>query len=165
VVGAAVIRAATVADAEALTDLHLDAWDEAYAGLVDDAILGERRRRRAERISTWRRIIAATTSTELVADDPAVPGRLVGFASTGPGRDDDPALPPCELMALYVRVERYDTGLGRALLTAALGDAPSYLWVLDGNERAIRFYERQGFVFDGATRADELGVELRMVRS
>ncbi|WP_207084354.1 hypothetical protein [Nocardioides sp. S5] len=40
-------------DAEALTDLHLGVWEEAYAGLM-----------------AW--------STE---------GRLLGFSSTGPGRD------------------------------------------------------------------------------
>lgn len=153
----------TVADAEALTDLHLDVWEEAYAGLMPPSVFAERRVRRAERVLSWRGIIASGSSDNLLAwnDD----GRLLGFSSTGPGRDD-PAegLPPLELMALYVRAEVYGSGVGHALCEAALGPAPAYLWVLDGNERAIRFYERQGFRPDGVTKREDVGLERRMVR-
>ena len=40
------------------------------------------------------------------------------------------------------------------------------VWVLKGNERAIRFYERYGFRFDNAEQEINLGTpntELRMV--
>lgn len=40
------------------------------------------------------------------------------------------------------------------------------LWVLKGNERAIRFYERYGFRFDGTAETIHLGTpntELRMI--
>jgi GNAT superfamily N-acetyltransferase len=152
-----------VADAEALADLHLDVWEEAYAALMPASVLTERRARRAERIASWRTIIAAGSSDNLLAwsDD----GRLLGFSSTGPGRDlPADGLPPLELMALYVRASTYGTGVGHALCEAALGAAPAYLWVLDGNERAIRFYERQGFHFDGTTKPEDVGLERRMVR-
>jgi GNAT superfamily N-acetyltransferase len=157
------ITPAQVSDADTLTDLHLDVWEEAYAGLMPQAVFVERRARRAERVASWRGIIAAGSSDNLLAwaDD----GRLLGFSSTGHGRDD-PAegLPPLELMALYVRASVYGTGVGHALCEAALGPARAYLWVLDGNERAIGFYERQGFRFDGATKPDDVGLERRMVR-
>lgn len=150
-------------DAEALADLHLDVWEEAYAGLMPASVLAERRARREDRVASWRSNIAVGSSETLLAwagDD-----TLVGFSSTGPGRDD-PAegLPPRELMALYVRAPVYGTGVGQALLTAAIGDADAYLWVLDGNERATRFYQRQGFVLDGVTKPDDVGLERRMVR-
>ncbi len=35
--------------------------------------------------------------------------------------------------------------------------------VLEGNERAIRFYERQGFRFDGAGHDEEEGRHVRTV--
>jgi GNAT superfamily N-acetyltransferase len=110
----------TVADAEALTDLHLDVWEEAYAGLMPPSVFAERRVRRAERVFSWRGIIASGSSDTLLAWDDD--GRLLGFSSTGPGRDD-PAegLPPLELMALYVRAEVYGSGVGHALCEAALG--------------------------------------------
>ena len=152
---------ARVEDAEALTDLHLDVWDEAYGSLVDPAILRARRERRAERVASWTSIIAAGSSANLLAWDDE---RLVGFSSTGTGRDPDDDLPPLELMGLYVRASSYGLGVGFALLTEAIGGADAYLWVLDGNERAISFYERQGFAFDGSTKPEDVGLERRMVR-
>jgi GNAT superfamily N-acetyltransferase len=156
------IAPARVGDAEALTDLHLDVWEEAYADLMPASVFTERRARRAERVASWSGIIASGSSDNLLAwsDD-----RLLGFSSTGTGRDPDDDLPPLELMALYVRASSYGIGLGHALLDAALRSSPAYLWVLDRNHRAIRFYERHGFVFDGATKPEDVGLERRMVRA
>jgi GNAT superfamily N-acetyltransferase len=158
------VRPPATQDADALTDLHLDVWEEAYADLVPAAFLAERRRSRAQRVERWRGIIESGSSANLLATHEHS-GRLLGFSSTGPGRDSPAAgLPGIELMALYVRAEVYGTGIGHALLTAAIGTADAYLWVLDGNERAIRFYERQGFEFDGTTKPEDVGLERRMVR-
>ncbi|WP_328530797.1 GNAT family N-acetyltransferase [Nocardioides sp. NBC_00368] len=158
------IRAAVADDAEALTDLHLDVWEEAYAGLMPDSIFVERRSLRAERVDRWRTNLGTGPFSTLVLEDDE-PGRLLGFASAGPGRDTDPGLPPLELSALYVRAERYGTGLGHRLLEKAIGSSAAYLWVLDGNQRAIVFYERQGFRFDGETKAESVGLHRRMVRT
>lgn len=157
------IRPPSIDDAEELTDLHLDVWEEAYAGLMAPEVFVERRQGRTERIARWREIIAGTATSSLLAwaDD----GRLLGFASTGPGRDRPSTdLPGLELMALYVRAEMYGAGVGHRLLVAAIGSAPAYLWVLEGNQRAIMFYEQHGFRWDGATKSEPFGVELRMVR-
>ena len=156
------ITPARVGDADALTDLHLDVWEEAYADLMPASVFTDRRARRAERVATWSSIIANGSSDNLLAwssDD-----RLLGFSSTGTGRDPDDDLPPLELMALYVRASSYGIGLGHALLEAAIGSSPAYLWVLDRNARAIGFYERHGFAFDGATKPEDVGLERRMVR-
>ena len=157
------IRPAAGADAEALAGLHLDVWEEAYAGLVPQRILDARRASPGARVELWRAILVHPASTVLVAERD---GRLLGFVSTGPGRDVPQAgLPALELMALYIRAEVYGAGVGHRLFEASVGAAPAYLWVLAGNERAIAFYQRQGFTFDGTTRTDEVGTELRMVRN
>lgn len=158
------IRPATVGDAEALTDLHLDVWEEAYGHLISEEILLDRRRGRSDRIARWRQNIPNPEALTLLAweDDGS---RLLGFASKGPRRDEsEPGLPDLEIWALYVRAEVYGRGVGYAMLTEAIGSADAYLWVLDGNKRAIEFYERQGFRFDGASKAVAVGVERRMVR-
>jgi len=154
------IRRAVVDDAEELAALHLQVWDEAYTGLIDQALLDERRARPVEdRVAVWRNRLSGFP-TWVPADES---GRLLGFVQSGPGRDED--RPGLELMALYVVAEVYGTGLGHRLLTEAIGDEPAYLWVLDGNARAIRFYERHGFAFDGTTRTDPYGTERRMSRA
>lgn len=159
-----IIRPPTAEDAEPLTDLHLEVWDEAYAGLIAADILAARRANRDERVERWREILSGSANTQRVAVDEH--GRLLGFVTVGGGRDEpEPDLPRCEVMALYVRAEIYGSGVGHALLEAVLGQDPAYLWVLDGNDRAIRFYERHGFAFDGRTKTEPVGVERRMVRA
>ena len=63
---------------------------------------------------------------------------------------------------------RHGSGAGALLADAALGDDPAFLWVLDGNARAIRFYEKIGFAVDGASKEERHGGailrERRMVR-
>lgn len=160
-----VIRPCDVLDAEALTDLHLDVWEEAYAGLIPSDIFATRKSERGARVERWGQIIASGSSRNLVVEDEHVVGRLLGFSSTGVGRDcPETDLPALELMALYVRADMYGRGVGYELLQAALGRVAAYLWVLDGNTSAITFYERQRFVFDGTKKSADVGLERRMVR-
>jgi GNAT superfamily N-acetyltransferase len=154
-----IIRAAQAADAEALAPLHVVVWDEAYTGLIPQEVIDERRARSmADRIERWRARIAWPDGHTWVADDD---GDLVGFVSTGPGRDGSGLT---EVMSLYVRSAHYGTGLGHRLLEVAIGERPAYLWVLDGNTRAIGFYERHGFSFDGQVEEEVEGLHRRMVR-
>lgn len=159
------IRPATVRDANTLTDLHLDVWEEAYGDLITPEILLDRRKNRAYRVARWRENILHSEGQTLLAwDDDG--SRLLGFVSNGPGRDEprQSTLPDLEVWALYVRSEVYGRGVGYALLNGAIGTAAAYLWVLDGNHRAIAFYERQGFRVDGCSKTEPVGVERRMVR-
>jgi ribosomal protein S18 acetylase RimI-like enzyme len=153
------IRVAGVADAEALAPLHVQVWDEAYTGLMPQQVIdGRKVEPMRAKVARWRQRIARPDCTTWVADDA---GDLVGFVESGRGRDGSGEL---ELMALYVRSSHYDTGLGHRLLETAIGDGPAYLWVLDGNARAIRFYERHGFAFDGRIEEEVEGLHRRMVR-
>lgn len=157
------IRPAAAGDAEALGHLHVDVWEDAYTGLMDDSVLEGRRANVEARVERWRDILSGEHRT-LVAVAPD--GGLVGFTSSGPGRDNDlaPEL-DLELWALYVRAAWWGTGIGYALLREAIGDRAAYLWVLAGNERAIAFYERQGFRLDGTEDEHDEGLHVRMVRA
>ena len=154
------IRPAEPSDAEALAHLHLDVWDDAYAGLMPQQILEDRRAAVDQRVERWRAILEADPTT-LVAEGP---DGLIGFASAGQGRDNDVDT-ELELKALYVRAAWWGSGVGFTLFQQAVGDRAAYLWVLASNARAIGFYERQGFRLDGVEDEHDEGLHVRMVRA
>lgn len=156
VTSGALVRPMRVEDAPALGRVHVEAWRWAYRGLMPDEVLDGLSAEKRAKIHASAATDARTVSfTALDGDAP------VGFAHAGPGRDDD--LPPnaAELYAIYLLESALDRGIGRALLERALwplAGAPCItLWVLEGNTRARRFYERAGFAPDGATQAHPVG--------
>jgi GNAT superfamily N-acetyltransferase len=151
------IRRAGPEDAEALTLLHLDCWDDAYTGLMPQAILDARREDVPARVDRWRKILPNGFTS--VAEHQA---GLIGFVSAGPPRELSNV--DIEVFALYVRAAWWGAGVGHALFASAVADRTACLWVLEGNNRAIRFYERQGFRFDGAAHDEPEGRHVRMVR-
>ena len=74
-------RQATPADADALGHAHVEAWREAYAGLVPDAVLAALDPQ--VRAAMWRDVLAKGGAVHLAERD----GAIVGFASGGPQRD------------------------------------------------------------------------------
>lgn len=157
-------------DAAELGALHCEVWRAAYAGLMAPESLA---RLSPERFARgWEQRLAVTDADGHVADTGervqvavALDGALAGFISVGPAREDDGPTPR-QLWALNVLPEHQGTGLAQRLLDEVLGPGPAYLWVARGNDRAIRFYERNGFVLDGVESADQHDgiVEVRMVR-
>ena len=155
------IRAATLSEAEAAAACHIACWREAYADIVDPAVLAKRTSDLTERTERWRHIIANYPPRWLAIDGT---GEVLGFSAAGPGRDDiDVAL---ELYALYVRAAHHGTGLADRLLTSAIAEDPAYLWVFEANPRARAFYTRHGFRPDGTRKLDPFfeQPEIRMVR-
>ena len=152
------VRLAGVADAVSVASVHVRAWQVAYAGIVPDEVLAALDP--VERAARWRTRLAdpRRADTALVA---TMDGVVVGFSCVGPYRIDQDA--QCldheagEIYALYVDPERWRVGAGRALMSAALthlgrsGPRSVRLWVLSDNHPARWFYERCGFVADGAT--------------
>ncbi len=156
-----VIERPTVADADEIGRVHVEVWRQAYDGLMPEAYLASRDP--VAFADFWRdRLAAADRGTAWVARDDA---GIVGFASTGPGRDADRPV-DLELIAINVLARAHGTGLADDLLAAAVGDRAAYLWVVDGNERAMAFYRRHGFADDGTRKPEpDTGVtEVRMVR-
>lgn len=150
----------TPAEIEGKGYVHWKAWQEAYTGLVSQDFLDGRTLEKCVQQAYGR------PDNTLVARDG---DRVIGFAVYGPYRGED--LPETgEVMAIYVLKEYYSQGVGRALMEKALEALSGYgrvaLWVLKGNERAIRFYEKCGFRFDGTEDTLTLGqpvTDLRMI--
>lgn len=155
------VRAATVDDAAGIARVHVLAWQQTYSPLVEPGELDDLSvERRAER---WARILDGGAEAWVAESD----GAVIGFGATGGGDHEDRPR-PLELGALYVLADYHGTGAGQGLLDAAIGDAPAFLFVADRNPRATRFYQRNGFAFDGVTENHQLVrtplLSLRMVR-
>ena len=155
------VRAATVDDADGIARVHIGSWRETYAGLVEPGELDELSVER--RTQRWTANLGAGTEAWVAELD----GGVIGFSSTG-GGDHAEQPRPLELSMLYVLEGHHGNGAGQALLDAAIGDSPAFLFVARDNPRAIRFYERNGFAFDGVGEEFPLVrtpiVSLRMVR-
>jgi GNAT superfamily N-acetyltransferase len=150
------IRPATVEDARAVAEVHVEGWRWGYRDLLPADVLDALRIEGREEM--W--IGALTDPREgqecFVAD--VEPGRVIGFVATGPA-DDDFAAPPSgagEVYAIYLRHAVQGTGVGRALFARAteamrsFGFSTAVLWVFEANAMARRFYEAAGWAPDGA---------------
>lgn len=153
-------RPETDAEIEGKGYVHYKSWQETYPGLIDQVYLDSMTVEKSVAIAyRWR------DDDMFVAKDG---DDVVGFVCYGECRDED--LPGAgEIYAVYVLREYYGTGAGLALMRAALdrlGQKRIAVWVLQGNARAIRFYQKCGFDFDGMKKELKLGTavyELRMV--
>jgi GNAT superfamily N-acetyltransferase len=149
------LRAGTDADGAAVGALHYRSRVAAYTAVLSPAALAFGT---PEALGEWwaeRRKWEHDTHRLTVAVDG---DRVVGFTYLGP--DEDAGV--TQLYAIHVEPEHIGTGVGRLLMRDALdhvGDR-AVLWVLAGNERARRFYEKGGWVLDGTTRDEPMGGEM-----
>jgi GNAT superfamily N-acetyltransferase len=149
-----VIRRATVADARGLAELEVRAWRWAYVDIVSeqDMITIE------EREAHWS---SASVEGVFVAE---VEGRVVGVVQAGPDGDDSSV---GLLRGPDVEPAAQGAGIGTALYEHAVaqlraaGCAESVLWIFDANGHARGFYERRGWIADGATGTRAEASELR----
>jgi GNAT superfamily N-acetyltransferase len=143
------MRPATDADAEVLAALidRCDAtydWPEAAEG----------------NLGYVRRHLARPEMSMHVAVDHGPVG-VVGFEPSH-GRDEEIAAPSAAyLRMLFVDPSHWGSGVARELLAhaeeqmRAHGYARAYLWTMEDNARSRRFYEREGWSFDGTRLLDD----------
>ena len=138
--------------------VHCTSWQEAYRGIVCDRYLDTMT---VEATTARARKFPENT---LVAKDK---DKVVGFAVYGPSRDED-LKNAGEVVAIYVLKEYYNKKIGYRLMNEAISRLSEYntifVWVLEKNERAIRFYHRYGFEFDGCKKEWTLGKPVSIVR-
>ncbi|MGJ9372735.1 N-acetyltransferase family protein [Nesterenkonia sp. CF4.4] len=186
------IRRPRPEDADQIASVHVATWKEAYANLLPEGFFTEDHARM--RREMWTRILSDPREewTIRVAE---FDGEIIGFAMAGlvqeaaesparpsPSRSPAPPTPPArELYTLYVLRSHHGGGTGQALLDATIGagtesesesesepeSASVSLWVAKQNPRAIAFYLRNGFRFDGTEKQDPGApaiTDARMVR-
>ncbi len=138
--------------------VHWKSWHEAYPGLVDQEYLDALTLEKCEKIAySW-------PNNLIVAKHE---GRVIGFIGYGDRGNEAPNTG--EIFALYVLSEYYGKGVAQQLMKTGLEQLNHYsqicLWVLKENKRAIRFYQKWGFIPDGQElNSPNIGAtEIRMV--
>lgn len=145
------IRKCTAADADGRGLVHYQSWKETYAGLMPAQYLNKLR------LDNLIESARERTDNTLVA---VVGGKVVGFSSyLQNSRAFVSVKPSSEIVALYVLKEYQGCGIGKALINAVkeeLTEKNILLFVLKGNEQAIKFYEHMGFSFTGKSISQEV---------
>lgn len=137
------VRKAEIEDAEVIARINVETWQDAYKGIIDDSILSARKVD-DKRISTWAKIIENPERVVLVCEN--VEG-IMGYLSAGPARDNYGI--KNEIIALYVKPIAQRYGAGSALIKAykqIINEQSFYLYVLQKNQKARCFYEKNGGV-------------------
>jgi GNAT superfamily N-acetyltransferase len=152
------VRRAVAQDAQGFVRAHEAAWD-ATLGVILGTPLGDLAPFE-ERVARFRAAFddpPPQTGVWVAERD----GDIVGIAARAGN----------ELRDLYVVPAVWGSRVAKELMDAALGDiredaaTEAVLWVGEANARARRFYEREGWVASGATRASVLGpIELQYRR-
>ncbi len=155
------LRGATAMDARQIAEVHVEAWQATYPGLLPDSYLAKLSP--ANQAVRWREAIARRTGDDILVAAVEGPG-VVGFVNWGKARGKE-APQPSEIYALYVAPDWQDQGIGRDLLKAAFeelaaaGVNGAFLWVLSTNPARF-FYEAMGGMAVGTRLERFAGVDL-----
>ena len=151
-------------DRKAISKIYEKSWKVAYQGLIPQDYLD------GIPAGNWAKAVDTPGWNTLLMLDG---GRIVGTASYCHSRFKD-WKDYGEIISIYFLPAYMGKGYGRALLQAALdklaemGCTDILLWVLAENERAKKFYEKNGFSASGAYLDDNIGgkslKELQYVR-
>jgi RimJ/RimL family protein N-acetyltransferase len=151
------VRPATADDADAIARIHVESWRAAYTGLIpEEAVtafdVAARRR-------MWREALEGTRPAGCATFVAELDGVVVGVANVVPARGEPGGLG--EVTHIYLHPSAWGQGIGRDLMLRAekslreSGFDEAVLWVLEGNERAERFYRTAGWKADGDRKLDD----------
>jgi ribosomal protein S18 acetylase RimI-like enzyme len=151
------IRKAEMQDAASLGMIQVTSWRSALRNIASDNYLDHMVSPEGQ-AEDWKEILADAEQVVLIAE---VENTAVGYAWAH--REEDEAIDwDAELISLHLLPEYKRQGIGRKLLAAAAkqlkehGCTSIYLWVLEENHPARKFYEVLGGELSG-DQSIELG--------
>lgn len=133
------IRKAEPRDANAIAEVHREAWQGAYAGIIPHRALTAMINRRG---GQWWANAIRRAATVLVIE---VGGKVAGYATLGRNRARE-LKQEGEIYELYLKPECQGVGLGSRLFGAARERLAAHglkglvVWALEDNVNAVSFY-------------------------
>lgn len=159
-----IIRQTSISEAYDVAKVHVLSWQSAYKGIILDDYLNN--------MSVETRAEKFKNNYDTVKDDSFVAvedEKIIGVLAVHKCFDAD--VVDCgEVEAIYLLPEFWGSGYGKQLMDFAInalkerGYNDIYLWVLEENIRARRFYEKYGFVADGTSKEINIGKLLAEMR-
>lgn len=154
---AVTLRQATARDADAIAAMHAASWAVTYRGLLPDGFLDAGLA--DNRMVHWQDQMREANTDAQAVFIAEQDGQPIGFVCVKQEHDH-----PGEVLLdnLHVLPPYQGTGAGKLMVTRAeawaraRGASWLYLYALEGNTRAIDFYERQGWRNTG-TETDHIG--------
>jgi GNAT superfamily N-acetyltransferase len=143
------IKRATPDDAATLSKIHALSWKSAYKGIVPQKYLD--RIKMDLWVATFQKWFAENV---FKADILYLDNTAIGCVTYGKSRDEKYSNWG-EIVSIYMHPDYYRKGYGQKLFAHALEQLKSegykncYLWVLASNANARRFYEKNGFIWNG----------------
>ena len=137
------IRKAELRDAAAIADVHQEAWQGAYSGIIPHRAFTGMINRRCP--NWWANAIRRAASVLVIE----IGGELAGYATIGKNRARELSQQG-EIYELYLRPEYQGIGLGSRLFAearkklSASGLRGLVVWALEENAGALSFYEGAG---------------------
>ena len=133
-----IIRNAEKEDVRQIAEILVEDWQKAYRGIMDDSFLDSMSVDQRYEIEgkRYEKYIVASSDKE-----------ILGYAWLEPS-GDEPA--DCEVIALYVRYSKRNSGIGKLLMQYAfnhfreIGKKRMIVWVLKENYASRKFYEKVG---------------------
>lgn len=157
------LRHMTAADAEEVSRLYIKSWQAGYKGLLPQDYL--------DGPDSWR---WDGKFTDMPGSFVITDGGIIAGHSCARQSADEATSGWGEVWTLYVLPEYWGKGYGGALLKNSVdwlseqGFERVYLWALETNMRARRFYEKQGFVPTSDRLSCEVGgaqvTDIRYIR-
>ena len=153
-----IFRNATKTDIAAIANLHAKSWQENYRNSFSEDFLDNQVH--LDRMTVWKNRLKGPQENQhvILAEDS---GHLIGFICL---YFEDDALYGTLLDNLHVSSIAKGKGIGTSLMHSAVSAISRrdlatglYLWVLDNNTDAIKFYEGLGGVMVEKVEADDIG--------
>jgi ribosomal protein S18 acetylase RimI-like enzyme len=142
----------------------VESWRFAYQRLLPQRVLEDLSNEARTRFWEGGVANALPRAVTLVA---ARGDRVIGFCSCGPSLDHESPETRGQVAAIYVDPATSRQGIGRLLMNAARDHlraqrfTDAELWVMQGNDIGVRFYEGYGWKPSGRTQVETMhGVEI-----